>query len=84
MKQRLIVEDNASEFRTTVNDLLGENWYYVPDTLKVSMSASGQTERFTILLVQDDAHDAVVAAIKQQIALEGCQCKGEYGLTRQE
>ena len=77
MKQKLIIADNAAAFRGEVNRLLAENWYYVPDTLKVNMSAAGTLERFTMLLVQDEEHDELVAAIKQQMALGGCTCQGE-------
>jgi hypothetical protein len=77
MKQKLIVASNAEGFRGEVNRLLAENWYYVPDTLKVNMSADGHLERFTMLLVQDEDHDELVAAIEQQMALDGCACQGE-------
>jgi len=77
MKQKLIVKDNAETFNTEVNNLLAKEWYYVPGTFIANMSADGKTERFTMLLVQDEDHDDIVNAVKQQMALDGCTCQGE-------
>jgi hypothetical protein len=81
MKQRLIVEQSATAFDLQVNKLLSENWYYVPDTFKALMSADGTQERYTILLVQDEESDELIAAIKQQMQeggfVGGCKCQGD-------
>jgi len=80
MKQQLIVTSSAAEFDIKVNGLLSEGWYYVPDTFKALMNAAGNQERYTMLLVQDEESDEIIAAIKQQMAMGsvgGCQCHGD-------
>lgn len=73
MKQKLIVTGNAAEFDIKVNGLLADDWYYVPDTLKVNTTTNG--ERFVMLLIKDEEHDDVVTLIKQQMA--GHKCQGQ-------
>ena len=77
MKQKLIIEGSAEAFDIEVNSLLAEEWYFVPGTFIVNMSADGKTERFTMLLVQDEEHDELGATIKQQMAMGGCTFAGE-------
>ena len=81
MKQKLIIESSAEAFDIEVNSLLAEEWYFVPGTFIANMSADGKTERFTMLLVQDEEHDEMVAYVKHQMALDGgnaggCACQG--------
>jgi len=76
MKQHLIVTSNSAAFALEANGLLSKGWYYVPDTFKANMSADGKTERFTMLLVEDDEHDSLVQLVKQKWA-GGCTCPGE-------
>jgi hypothetical protein len=80
MKQTLLVEDCGTTFHRKMNELLKQGWYYIPDTMKVNMSADGRHERFVAMLVQDEESDAIVEAIKQQLAEAGggvCSCPSD-------
>jgi hypothetical protein len=81
MKQQLIMARSAENFDIRVNQLLREDWYFVPGTFIANMSHDGHTERFTMLLIKDEDHDEIVATVKQQMALEGCnsQCGAHDG-----
>lgn len=73
MKQKLIVSQDANAFGAEVNELLADGWYYIPDTLKVTSGPHG--ERFVMMLIQDEEHDEIVAAVKQSMSQAcGCGC----------